>query len=290
MFPNLFCPGTVKSGTSTLYEILYQHPDVFFPYKKEIHYFSKCRQKGDAWYKKLYKGSNGEKYLCDFTPNYFALDDFPKDVLELSGPNAKFIFMLRNPADRFYSHYWMLKNFMHEPEESIEEMVSDAEQGCPDSKHDLLNLGFYYKHITNMLKYYPIENMHFVFFDDFISDKEGSCKRLYKFLGISGDININYDIWANQAKTLKNFAGLKLFKKLVALVPVFVKERIPAKLKAKTVNCLKSKLLRGEVVKIPKDSRICKRLIGIYKDDIINLGNLLNVDLSHWIEEYEVDE
>lgn len=289
MFPNLYCPGTVKSGTSTLYQILNQHPDIFFPYKKELNYFSAYRHKGKDWFLKQYAGARGEKYLCDFTPSYFMLDDYPYEVMKLSGKNCKFIFMLRNPVDRFYSHYWMLKSYMHEPRESIEDMVSDAERGCIPSKYDLLNLGFYHKHITNMLNFYPIENMYFIFFDDFINDIEGSCRGLFEFLGVTADIDINYRIWSNQVKMPKNFRGLKIFKMIVKLIPPFVKDSVPLKLKANVMKGLKAKLLRGKVVKIPKDFEICRRLTGIYKKDIENLGNLLNIDLSHWIRKYEVE-
>ncbi|WP_201327710.1 sulfotransferase [Thermotomaculum hydrothermale] len=35
--PEFFCVGAAKSGTTTLHNILIQHPDIFLPDVKETH-------------------------------------------------------------------------------------------------------------------------------------------------------------------------------------------------------------------------------------------------------------
>jgi len=43
LFDNLFLgAGAMKAGTTWLYAVLEQHPDLFFTFEKEIHYFSHC--------------------------------------------------------------------------------------------------------------------------------------------------------------------------------------------------------------------------------------------------------
>ena len=39
--PNFFIVGEPKSGTTTLYDLLKTHPDIFMPEEKEPSYFSK---------------------------------------------------------------------------------------------------------------------------------------------------------------------------------------------------------------------------------------------------------
>jgi len=57
MLPNFLCVGAQKAGTTTLYEILKQHPDIFLPKKiKETKFFvfEEKYQKGKAWYESAF--------------------------------------------------------------------------------------------------------------------------------------------------------------------------------------------------------------------------------------------
>ena len=40
MLPNFLCVGAQKAGTTTLYDILNQHPDIYLPKIKETKYFA----------------------------------------------------------------------------------------------------------------------------------------------------------------------------------------------------------------------------------------------------------
>ncbi len=67
------CIGAAKSETTTFYDFLIHHPDVYTPSFKEPHYFdipsNYCN--GSEWYDKTYfKNVKRQKVIMDFTPSY----------------------------------------------------------------------------------------------------------------------------------------------------------------------------------------------------------------------------
>ena len=101
MLPNFICPGAQKSATTTLYEILKQHPDIYLPYKKELRFFSgDYWDRGIDWYEQQYEDYDGEKIVGDISPNYMRKQKIAERIYTTLGPDIKLLFMLRNPADR----------------------------------------------------------------------------------------------------------------------------------------------------------------------------------------------
>ena len=67
--PNFLCVGAQKAGTTSLYNILKQHSQIFMPDKKEIHFFDwkKNFSNGTDWYFKMFENSENYpiKRLCE---------------------------------------------------------------------------------------------------------------------------------------------------------------------------------------------------------------------------------
>ena len=82
--PNLICPGAQKSGTTTLYAILKQHPEIYGPRNKEPAFFTRFYDEGLEWYKGLYKDRGAAKYVMDFSVDYMlserAVERIHKDL------------------------------------------------------------------------------------------------------------------------------------------------------------------------------------------------------------------
>jgi hypothetical protein len=116
--PNFMCLGAAKSGTTTLYDILRQHPDIYVPSFKEPHFFDIIENfiNGLQWYEQTYFRQANRKIISDFTPSYFFDDDAPKRIFESLGRDIKFLVIIRNPVDRAYSHYLHSKRDCHELE------------------------------------------------------------------------------------------------------------------------------------------------------------------------------
>ena len=66
--PNFMCLGAAKSGTTSLYDILRQHADIYIPSFKEPHFFDipENFSNGLEWYEKVYFKNADKKIIADF--------------------------------------------------------------------------------------------------------------------------------------------------------------------------------------------------------------------------------
>jgi len=103
----LFIPGAPKCGTTSLYNYLSTHPDIYFP-QKEIHYyatdFAEFRVvKTKNMYERLYQDHpSSTKILGDASVWYLFSDAALKNIIA-NHPDAYFVIMLRNPIEMFRS-------------------------------------------------------------------------------------------------------------------------------------------------------------------------------------------
>ena len=92
--PDFICLGAAKSGTTTLYEILKQHPEIVVSSFKEPHFFDNDTNwdRGIDWYKEAYFSRIGNKKIKgEFTPTYLSSNSSAKRIKSTIGNNIKFI-------------------------------------------------------------------------------------------------------------------------------------------------------------------------------------------------------
>jgi hypothetical protein len=114
LLPDFIIIGGQRCGTTSLFNYLTQHPDVFPSCPKEVHYFSIHYHKGVNWYRSHFplvmqksyveRGHDRRFVAGEATPYYIAHPHAPQRIAE-TVPEAKLIVLLRNPVDRAYSHY-----------------------------------------------------------------------------------------------------------------------------------------------------------------------------------------
>jgi len=109
--PNLFIIGAMKSGTTSLHEYLDTHPQIVMSQEKEPGYFVEelGLHKGEEWYFSRWTGVNGQhRYRGESSTHYTKLPVFqgvPERLFRFN-PDARLIYIMRNPFDRIVSHYW----------------------------------------------------------------------------------------------------------------------------------------------------------------------------------------
>ena len=113
VLPECFVIGVVRSGTTSLYNYLSQHPSIAPAAYDELGYFDDNYHLGVNWYKSLFPTKftknkiikkHGKFLTYDVTPFYIYNPLVAKRIFE-SFPKAKIISNLRNPIDRAYSNY-----------------------------------------------------------------------------------------------------------------------------------------------------------------------------------------
>jgi len=116
VLPECFVIGVVRSGTTSLYHYLGQHPCISSSAYDEIGYFDNNYHLGVNWYKSLFPTKftknkiikkHGKFLTYDVTPFYIYNPLVARRILA-SFPRAKIISNLRNPIDRAYSNYILM--------------------------------------------------------------------------------------------------------------------------------------------------------------------------------------
>src|SRR5829696_6529096 len=99
--PNFFILGAGRTGTTTLYNVLKHHPDVFLPTPKEPTFFSEPFQvvRTPIRYASLFEEAGGHRAVGDASHAYLSHPDAAR-TLRAFFPDARFVVVFRNPADR----------------------------------------------------------------------------------------------------------------------------------------------------------------------------------------------
>src|SRR5262245_10389314 len=99
----------MKAGTTSLYDYLRAHPDVFMATPKELHYFaaSKNLKLGPEWYESKFAGAGEAIARGEISPSYSQSDVFPgvADRVAATVPDARIVYLVREPIARLQSMY-----------------------------------------------------------------------------------------------------------------------------------------------------------------------------------------
>ena len=293
--PNFMCLGAAKSGTTTLYDILRQHPDIYIPSFKEPHFFDipENYKNGIKWYEKTYFKNANQKIVADFTPSYFFDEEAPKRIFESLGGELKFVVILRNPLDRAYSHYLHSKRDLYEKQDFGEALKLESSrlqqyQNQADYlsylRHSYIHQGLYSKMLKRYLQYFSLDNFLFINFEDeFLQEKDLTIQKVLHFLEIDSSILLNIDIRSNPASKERSKILKRMMKK-TGWWRVLLKKMIPS---LKIRQIIKNRIQRANisVFNPPKLTQIQRHNIynSYFSRDVHDLSVLLNRDFSNWI-------
>ena len=206
-WPDFLVIGAPKSGTTSLYHYLRQHPDVFLsPTRKEGRFFSDI-WKGDVhWpafyhfdapasaadYQALFADRRNEARAGDVSPDYLAYADIAAPQAQrLCGPSARIIAILRNPVDRAWSHY--LQNVRRDAE-----FLSFAKTLEIEAERKAANWGFQWlytdtgRYATKLKPWMDrFENCLILLQDELDQDAAATMRRIFTFLGIDPEAPVS---------------------------------------------------------------------------------------------------
>jgi hypothetical protein len=168
--PNFMCLGVQRSGTTTLYHLLKQHPEIYVSRNKETKFFQydERYEKGLDYYSTRYfKDVTNQKAIGETDPCYIYFTKTAKRIHDDLGNKMKFIVIFRNPVNRAYSQYWMEKAKRFESLSFEQALKKEPERlkspvHLDRSRFSYLDRGFYAKQLKEFLKYFPKENFLFL--------------------------------------------------------------------------------------------------------------------------------
>ena len=194
--PNFIIIGTGKSGTTSLYNYLTQHPQVLPAIKKEIYFWSRYFDKGIDWYLAHFPPIPEEtKFLTgEATPTYINSWHTPERLFSFF-PKIKLILILRNPVDRAVSHYYHEVRSKMENKSLSEVIYSQLErlQKIPESSlqeaywNDIsyyVSYGVYVEFIKKWMTLFPREQFLILNSKDFYQEPETTMQKVFTFLDL----------------------------------------------------------------------------------------------------------
>jgi len=88
--PDFIGLGAQKAATSWIHACLYEHPQIFMPASKEIHFFSRHYSKDIRWYEEHFRSCQTNQLAGEFSPTYLYDPATPKRIHEWN-PAVKLI-------------------------------------------------------------------------------------------------------------------------------------------------------------------------------------------------------
>jgi tetratricopeptide (TPR) repeat protein len=117
--------GSMKSGTTSLFEAISNHPDFVRPIVKEIHFFSEFFYRGEDWYFSHFPTLPPPVFTGEASTSYLDYLEVPERI-QKSGFDLKFITILRDPIQRLISNFYHFKsNFQLKKNQDIQQSITD---------------------------------------------------------------------------------------------------------------------------------------------------------------------
>ena len=199
VLPDFLIIGAVRSGTTSLYYDICQHPSVKKAAYDEIGFFDDNYHLGEDWYRSLFptkkkmrevKQNTGNAITGEDTPFYIWNEIACKRIAEVL-PNVKLIAILRNPIDRAYSNYFLgvrhsneTKNFDHAIMKDIEFLDSKIKMEFKNSdyKKSYVAKGFYAKQLKKWFEHFEKKQIFITTTEELDNNPNIVLEQIFKFL------------------------------------------------------------------------------------------------------------
>ncbi len=296
--PNFLVIGAVRSGTTSLYHYLAQHPQIYMCPVKEPSFFafegappaSQGLGKRDTLlhcvteihtYRKLFQGVSDQVAIGEVSPTYLYHPAAPRRIRHYI-PDAKLIAVLRHPVDNAYSAYLAARLYGLEPIEDLGQLVHKEET---DRRHPwrlqqrYLDVGLYFTYLTRYFDLFDRAQIRVYIYDDLSADPAGVLRDIFRFLRVD-------DTFVPDLSTQYNVGGVprsKVWHLFFRLQPI-LRPLLPPLLRRHLARYRDHLQGLGTVRQPPLDPQVRAEMNQLFREQILKLQDLIQRDLSDWLE------
>ena len=208
--PDFLVIGAQRAGTTWLHRVLRQHPSLWLPPVKELHYFDRLettrtildpkerrrvglkqllsldpwlvsywlRARSDEWYARLFRDAKAKGLVAgEITPAYATLDETVLRRIKGLNDNIKLIFVMRDPVERAWS---AVNNAAKKgiDASTVEKSIKRARESGAAAR------SAYGDTIRRLEAVFPASQVHYCFFEDLRDRPEALTSDLFSFLGV----------------------------------------------------------------------------------------------------------
>jgi hypothetical protein len=300
--PNFFIVGAPKCGTTALYEAMKQHPDIYMGRVKEPAYFAfggvrpeiqpgpagAYLQRSAVWrsedYLLLYADGKGYRAIGDATPLYLRSSQAAHGI-RAAAPKSKIVAILRQPAERAYSSY------LYMVEKGVENALTFSEALAQEHfkiEHNYFSglyhqqNGFYQQQLNIYYQLFSRDQIKVFLYEDWNASPQKVLQELFEFLEV--DTAFQPALWRSNVTRVPRSRRLHY----IARHPEWLGENVrlgqlpPVR---RAFSSLLSLLDTRYNLKppAPLDPNLRAFLTRGYREDILQLQELIGRDLSHWL-------
>ena len=281
--PNFIIIGAGKCGTTSLYNYLDRHPQVYLCPHKETYFFvpEPTRSKLQPWgaitdfddYANLFKDASNDSVVGEISTTYYRHAETAKQIYQIL-PQVKIVAILRDPANRAFSDYQM--HFRRGNEKAdFSQLIA------PENR--FIKPGFYYSELIPYFEVFQPEQIKILLFADLVKNPTTFIEDLFEFIEVDPTFNPDTSVKSREGGLPKNQTLNMLltkpnpFRKLAASVLGLF---IPLSLRQK----IRSSLVKQNIKPVKLSPKLRQQLIEIYRHDILKLQKLIDRDLSAWLQ------
>jgi len=194
--PDFMIIGRQKCGTTSLHDYMKHHPCILPSLGKESHFFDRHYERGLDWYLAQFPPirKHPELITGEATASYMD-SQLPAERIRKHCPNAKLIVLLRNPAQRAISQFYMAHWLGLEKGEIESSFMSWLDTRVQDRKENLyMEQSIYITMMRVWMEVLSADQFLVLRSEDLFNDPAKTTNRVYEFLGQSPFIGNNYKV------------------------------------------------------------------------------------------------
>ncbi len=290
--------GTARAGTTALHSYLSQHGELFLPRLKEPCFFAFEKDKGKyvngkfafaircySDYERLFLNVDKRVKIGEMSTPYLYLYDKTISSIKKHFSDyrkIRIVIFLRNPVDRAFSQYkWRVRDG-REDLSFAEAINAEKERMNQNYSFDYfyVDRSFYFRQVEAYIENF--DHVHVVLFDDFQNDPNSVLKKLCRFLEVSENFSFAREKRQNESLESKSKFLSRLVTseswikfKLLYLLPDWLRKKM-------RLLFFRFNVSKNRRIELNKGMR--EKLMEIYREDILSLQKLLNLDLSDWLK------
>ncbi|MGH7790959.1 MAG: sulfotransferase family protein, partial [Thermodesulfobacteriota bacterium] len=279
--PNFLIIGAAKSGTTSLYHYLKQHPQIYMSPIKEPRFFAFDGMKVDfcgprdenlnrgtiteiETYRALFQAVSNELAIGEASPIYIYNSRAPGRIKHYI-PNVKLIAILRNPAERAYSSFTGLIRDGREPLTDFAEALRQEETRASNNWSFFWHYkkrGFYYIQLKRYFDLFNREQIKIYLYEDFRDNSLGILKDIFRFLDVDDTFVPDVSLKHNVSGIPRNRA-IHIFLAKPNSIKSILERIIPERLRWR----MRLGLIHRNLIKTPLRSDVRKHLVQDYRED-----------------------
>lgn len=284
MRPNFFLVGVPKAGTTAVYHALRQHPDVWMSPHKEPKYFARPEKATPiqtlAQYEQLFTEAGGRRVVGEASTDYFHHPEAPGRIRAYA-PTARAAVVLRDPADRAYSHFAMLVRSGAIAQRPYLEVLHERmwEGGLsPEAAYGTgVRQSVYADGLRRCIDAFGCDRFRVYLYRDLRVDPAALMADLFEFLGVDPDVHLQVT-GRNVSSQPKSAALHRLLRRpnglrtlATVLLPTSARRTLTAWVHRQNQAALEPLAPEARAI-----------LVSLFRPDIDRVEAILGRDLSHW--------